>query len=181
MKKQFTCADCPSPAMSPAPASAAAPVSSADRRTVLRAAGLTGAVGIVGAGLAACGGSSPAPASTGAQNPAGGGASTTQPAAAATTSAALAATSQIPVGGGKIFSAQQVVVTQPTAGTFKAFSSTCTHQGCQVNQVVNGLIECPCHGSHYSITDGSVQAGPAPRPLPSEPITVQGGQIFLSA
>jgi Rieske Fe-S protein len=164
------------------PGPAAGPTS--DRRTLLRVAGLTGVVGAVGVGLAACS-SSAAPAAAGAQNTAGsaGAAGNAPTSAAAQTSAdtALGTTSQIPVGGGMIFSAQKVVVTQPTAGTFKAFSSTCTHQGCQVNQVVNGLIECPCHGSHYSITDGSVQAGPAPKPLPAEPITVKAGEIFLTA
>jgi Rieske Fe-S protein len=92
----------------------------------------------------------------------------------------LGTTSDIPVAGGKIFPDQQVVVTQPVAGTFKGFSSTCTHLGCQVNQVTGGLIECPCHGSRYSVTDGSVQAGPAPKPLPPANITVNGGQIILN-
>jgi Rieske Fe-S protein len=165
---------------------------SPERRTLLRVAGVTGVVGVVGAGLAACGGSSSGTSSAGA--PTSAAATTTAGSSAgagtATTTAAaggsnpgteLSATSQIPVGGGMIFSDQKVVVTQPVAGTFKAFSSTCTHMGCQVNQVTNGLIECPCHGSHFSIADGSVKAGPAPSPLPAEPITVQGGQIFLTA
>jgi len=157
---------------------------SSDRRTLLRVAGLTGVAGAMGVGLAACS-SSATPAATGGQNTAGSagsaGGAPTSAAGQTPTETALGTTSQIPVGGGMIFSAQQVVVTQPTAGTFKAFSSTCTHQGCQVNQVVNGLIECPCHGSHYSIKDGSVQAGPAPRPLPAEPITVKAGEIYLTA
>lgn len=92
----------------------------------------------------------------------------------------LGKTTDIPVGGGKIFGSQGVVVTQPTAGTFKAFSSTCTHQGCAVSQVVDGLIECPCHGSAFSITDAAVKAGPAPSPLPAKQITVTGDQIALA-
>jgi Rieske Fe-S protein len=92
----------------------------------------------------------------------------------------LTATSDIPVGGGKIFTDQQVVVTQPTAGEFKGFSSTCTHQGCQVNKIVGGSIECPCHGSMYSIVDGSVQSGPAPKPLPAVKLSVQGDEISLA-
>lgn len=92
----------------------------------------------------------------------------------------LGKTTDIPVGGGKIFESQGVVVTQPTAGTFKAFSSTCTHQGCTVSQVVDGLIECPCHGSAFSITDAAVKAGPAPSPLPAKQITVTGDQITLA-
>jgi Rieske Fe-S protein len=154
---------------------------STDRRTVLRAAGLTGAACAAGVCLTACGGSS---SSTGAAaqstTAAAGGGSATTPAQSGS-GTLLGATSQIPVGGGMIFASQKVVVTQPTAGTYKAFSSTCTHMGCQVNQVTGGLIECPCHGSHYSIVDGSVKAGPAPLPLPAEPITVKSGQIFLTA
>ncbi len=76
---------------------------------------------------------------------------------------ALAATSKIPVGSGMIFTGPQVVVTQPTAGEFKAFSAVCTHMGCIVNQISNGTIDCPCHGSQYSITTGDVVAGPAPQ------------------
>ena len=57
-----------------------------------------------------------------------------------------------------IFPGPQVVVTQPTAGEFKAFSAVCTHMGCIVNQISNGTIDCPCHGSQYSITTGDVVA-----------------------
>ncbi|TDO44838.1 nitrite reductase/ring-hydroxylating ferredoxin subunit [Kribbella sp. VKM Ac-2571] len=92
----------------------------------------------------------------------------------------LGKTEDIPVGGGKIFAPQRVVVTQPVKGTFKAFSSICTHQSCPVASVSGGTINCDCHGSKYSITDGSVKAGPAPRPLPLEQITVSGDDITLT-
>ena len=101
------------------------------------------------------------------------------PTNSAPAAAVLAKTSEIPVGGGVIFAAQQVVVTQPKKGTFKAFVSTCTHQGCQVSAVVNGTINCPCHGSKYKITDASVVSGPAPHPLPPKNIKVSGGEITL--
>ncbi|OAR25099.1 iron sulfur protein [Streptomyces sp. ERV7] len=92
----------------------------------------------------------------------------------------LAKTSDIPVGGGKVFAAKKVVVTQPEAGTFKAFSAICTHQGCTVKDVAGGTINCPCHGSKYRVADASVAAGPAPRPLPAKPITVENGSIRLA-
>jgi len=92
---------------------------------------------------------------------------------------ALTPTSKIPVGGGEVFSGPQVVVTQPTAGEFKAFSAVCTHMGCIVNQVSGGTIDCPCHGSQYSISTGDVVAGPAPRPLSVKQIKVSGDSIFL--
>jgi Rieske Fe-S protein len=121
--------------------------------------GLAGVVTACGAG-----GSSSAPAAAGA---------------AATPANALAATGEIPVGSGKIFTGPKVVVTQPTAGDFKAFSAVCTHMGCIVGTVSNGTIDCPCHGSQYSISTGDVVAGPAPKPLPAEQIKVSGGSIFL--
>ena len=62
-----------------------------------------------------------------------------------------------------MFADKDVVVTQPTAGEFKAFSATCTHQGCKVKSVADGVIVCPCHGSKFAIADGSVAAGPAKR------------------
>src|SRR5205823_13269055 len=62
----------------------------------------------------------------------------------------LAKTTDIPVGGGKIIDAEKVVVTQPSKGTFKCFSAVCTHAGCTVSGVSNGIISCPCHGSRFS-------------------------------
>jgi nitrite reductase/ring-hydroxylating ferredoxin subunit len=93
---------------------------------------------------------------------------------------ALAKTSEIPEGSGKIFKDAGVVVTQPTAGEFKAFSSKCTHQGCAVTGISNGVITCPCHKSEFSVTDGSVKKGPASQPLPEQKITVSGDSIALA-
>ncbi len=91
-----------------------------------------------------------------------------------------AATADIPVGGGVIFADQDLVITQPVAGEFKAFSATCTHQGCAVTTVRDGTINCPCHSSFFAIADGSVTGGPAPRPLPERAITVSDGSIDLA-
>jgi Rieske Fe-S protein len=93
---------------------------------------------------------------------------------------ALAKVADIPVGGGKIFTDQKVVVTQPQQGTIKAFSTTCTHAGCAVDEVSGGTINCPCHGSKYRIADGAVAAGPAPKPLPAVAVTVNGDTISLA-
>lgn len=110
----------------------------------------------------------------------GSGAGTAAPSVATTPGASLATESEIPVGGGKILTAEQLVLTQPVAGQFKAFSAVCTHQQCLVTQISNGIIQCPCHGSQFSIKDGSVVGGPAPAPLPSEKITVKNGKISLA-
>lgn len=88
-------------------------------------------------------------------------------------------TGDIPVGGGKIYKDQNIVVTQPKSGEFKAFDATCTHQACPVSQIVKGEIICTCHGSKFSATDGFVTQGPATQPLTEQTITVKGDEIVL--
>ncbi|GAA3629358.1 Rieske (2Fe-2S) protein [Microlunatus ginsengisoli] len=102
-----------------------------------------------------------------------------EPSGGAPTGGLTAPTAEIPVGGGKIFDQQKVVVTQPAAGQFKAFSAICTHQGCTVGTVAT-TIDCPCHGSKFSITDGSVVNGPATAPLPALTAKVQGSDVVVS-
>lgn len=85
----------------------------------------------------------------------------------------------IPEGGGKIFADADTVVTQPESGDFKAFSATCTHQGCKVSSIEDGAIVCGCHGSEFSIKDGSVLNGPATAPLPEKGISVDGDGITV--
>jgi len=140
------------------------------RRSVLLGAGAVGATTV----LAGCGDDS-GTGTSGSGTP-GATAAPTQPTDGG---GALAKASDIPVGGGKIFAGQGVVVTQPVAGTFKAFSSTCTHQGCPVASVDGGTINCTCHQSKFSIDDGSVKAGPATKALPEKNISVAGESITL--
>ncbi|MCF3130269.1 Rieske (2Fe-2S) protein [Streptomyces olivochromogenes] len=159
------------------------PATGPARRTVVAAAGAAG----LAAALTACGSgddssdSSSVSGSGGSQDgnasSAGGSGGGDNAAAGGT---ALAKTSEIPEGGGKIFKDQGVVVTQPKAGTYKAFSSKCTHQGCAVGSVADGVIVCPCHNSHFSAEDGSVKKGPATKPLPAANITVSGEDIKLA-
>ncbi|MFF5006681.1 Rieske (2Fe-2S) protein [Streptomyces phaeochromogenes] len=111
------------------------------------------------------GASSVAPAESGGEAPAG---------------EALTKTGDIPVGGGKIFKDEKVVVTQPEKGDFKAFSAVCTHQGCIVANVSDGTINCTCHGSEFRIADGAVAKGPAQKPLPAKQITVTGDSISVT-
>ena len=92
----------------------------------------------------------------------------------------IASTADIEVGGGTIISDEGVVITQPSEGDFRAFSSTCTHQGCQVSEVSDGTINCKCHGSQFSIEDGEPESGPASTPLREVAITVEGDQIQLA-
>src|SRR5215469_2108531 len=89
----------------------------------------------------------------------------------------LACASDVPVGGGKILTDKKIVITQPHSGDFQGFSAVCTHAGCIVGSVSGGTINCPCHGSRFSITNGSVVNGPAASPLPPVDIKVQGTSI----
>jgi Rieske Fe-S protein len=95
------------------------------------------------------------------------------------TGTVLAAASEIPVGGGKIFTAAKVVVTQPVSGQYLGFSAVCTHVGCILSEVADGTIDCPCHGSEFKITTGAVVTGPAPSPLPKKQIKIVNGQVVL--
>ena len=128
--------------------------------------------GVVGLGVgvplvAACG--------SGTSSGSGGGSSS-----AGTSGGSIGKTSEVPVGSGKIFAADKVVVTQPTAGDFKAFSAVCTHQGCVVAEIKGQDIDCTCHGSRFSITDGSVVNGPATKPLEPLKVSVQGDNISVA-
>lgn len=86
----------------------------------------------------------------------------------------------VPVGGGVIMANANFVVTQPTAGTYKAFSNVCTHQGCPVSSISNGQIICTCHNSHFSVKDGSVVSGPARRALAGATVTQSGDSLVIS-
>ncbi len=153
-------------------------VPAASRRTLLACAGAACAAVLAGCarydsthgGVA---GSQPAQASSRAAAPAGPGSG----AAASSGPAVLAKTADIPVGGGKVLADRNIVITQPQAGSFHAVTAVCTHQGCIVDSVSGGTINCPCHGSKFSIADGSVVNGPAASPLAAVSIQVQGSSI----
>jgi Rieske Fe-S protein len=143
------------------------------RRTVIMTTGLAAAAI---AGLSSCTNYGTAPAAEPSAAGTSGGATAGSSAAAGPVTVKEA---DIPVGSGKIFPDAQTVITQPKKGEFKAFSAICTHQGCVVDTVTN-TINCPCHGSKYSITDGSVVNPPAPQPLPAKTIKVSGDTLTVT-
>ena len=161
-------------------------VPASSRRTLLACAGAACAAALAGCarynsnngGVA---GSQPAQSSSPPAAPAGSGAAGSGAAGSGAAAPAgppvLASTTDIPVGGGKILAEKKIVITQPKASSFRAFTAVCTHQGCIVGSVAGGTINCPCHGSKFSISDGSVVNGPAASPLAPVSIKVQGTSI----
>lgn len=111
--------------------------------------------------------------------PGPGGASSEGPQAPPTDGHPAVETARVPVGGGIVLAEQRVVFTQPHVGQFRAFSAICTHMGCTVGEVSEGLIKCPCHGSQYAIADGTVVRGPAARALASYGVRVAGDTITV--
>lgn len=154
------------------------PVSSPSRRTVVAAVGAAG----LAVALTACGSDDDASGSSTEQGAAGGGASTeaSSGSTAGAGGAALAKTADIPEGGGKVFSDEKVVVSQPTAGDYKAFSTICTHQQCPMTDLQGDTLTCACHKSQFSVLDGSVKKGPATQPLAAKEISVAGDSITLA-
>jgi nitrite reductase/ring-hydroxylating ferredoxin subunit len=141
----------------------------ASRRAVLAGAAAGAAGAAVVAALAAC--SSDKPSTSGGGSTAGG-----------------VKKSDIPEGGGKVYGDDKIVVTQPTAGTYKAFSAVCTHQGCILAEVSGGTINCSCHGSKFSIADGSVKEAAngdkenkaGQKGLAAKTVTVDGDNLKIS-
>ena len=130
---------------------------------MIRGAGLV----LTAGALTACGGGEKSASSS----------TSAAPPTAAAAGAVITKTSDVPVGSGVIV--EDIVVTQPSAGVFKGFSSKCTHKGCAVNKVADGTIDCPCHGSKYNL-DGTVANGPATQPLEAKDVVVQGDSIVLA-
>ena len=138
-----------------------------DRRSLIKAAAVI-AIPVAGASVvAACSSSNSkqAPNNSGSSSSGGG---------------LSVPVANVPVGGGFVNTDARVVVTQPSAGTFKAFSAVCTHQGCTVNEVSNNQIHCPCHGSIFNATDGSVVNGPATSPLSTLNVAVTGANVEVT-
>jgi menaquinol-cytochrome c reductase iron-sulfur subunit len=62
---------------------------------------------------------------------------------------------------------------------FVAFSVNCTHLGCPVRWLPDAeLFMCPCHGGVY-YKDGTVAAGPPPKPLVRYDVRIENGQVMV--
>lgn len=135
---------------------------------ISRRAVAIGTCAVAGAALAGC-----TAYDTSVEDP-----NTAEPTATKAAGTRITAAADVPVGGGVVVKDDKIVVTQPTKGEFKGFTAVCTHAGCVVAKVADGTINCPCHGSKFSINDGSVVAGPAKQPLAEVSVSVEGGQVI---
>ncbi len=66
------------------------------------------------------------------------------------------------------------------AGQWRAFSATCTHAPCTV-QFAGSSIQCPCHGGTFSPSNGAVQGGPPPSPLPQMTVLIENNDLYVTA
>lgn len=81
--------------------------------------------------------------------------------------------------GAVLFMPRQKIIVARNAKGFFAMSATCTHLGCMTRyEPLEGRIFCPCHGSQFDL-EGTVKAGPAPRPLPRLTLTLEGGFLVV--
>jgi 3-phenylpropionate/trans-cinnamate dioxygenase ferredoxin subunit len=67
-------------------------------------------------------------------------------------------------------------------GALYAFDDTCTHMGCSLAQgeLDGTVIECPCHGSRFDVTSGSVRQGPATDPVETFEVKVEGNELKIA-
>ena len=138
------------------------------RRTVIMTSGLAAAAI---AGLSSCTNYSTAPASA---------PSTATPSGSSAAAGPLTVKeADIPVGSGKIFPDAQAVITQPKRESSRRSAPSVRIMGCLVDSITT-TINCPCHGSKYSIADGSVVNPPAPKPLPPKTIKVEGTDLVVN-
>jgi nitrite reductase/ring-hydroxylating ferredoxin subunit len=149
-----------------------------DRRAMLRCGAALAFAGLTAPILVACGSdgeagstSSPTTGSTPTDTATSGTPTT------GSSGTVLGKASEIPVGGGMVYKDKKVIVVQPTAGTYKGYTTSCTHMGVQITAVEGGTMNCPAHGSKFKIADGSVANGPATTPLPTVTVAVEGGNV----
>lgn len=142
------------------------------RRSLLLGAGVTAGGALALSACAPSAGENPAPSATGASGAAG----------ATGAPARVAKLSDVKVGAtatGKV-NGKTVVIFRPEETKVIAYDAACTHAGCPVAPA-GPDFECPCHGSSFKGSDGSVITGPAREPLASLSAAIDGDWITVTA
>jgi nitrite reductase/ring-hydroxylating ferredoxin subunit len=65
------------------------------------------------------------------------------------------------------------------AGRILAIHNRCSHRGCPLSdgEVADGMVTCSCHGSRFSLEDGTVLRGPATSDQPAFDVREQDGRV----
>jgi Rieske Fe-S protein len=97
----------------------------------------------------------------------------------------IATLGDVPVGGVKLFNypaeTDPCILVRSDQDTYVAYSQVCTHLSCAVFfSAETSRLECPCHRGSFSVADGSVIAGPPPRPLPRVVLERRGRELVAT-
>lgn len=73
------------------------------------------------------------------------------------------------------------IVLARTEEGYVAFDDHCTHKGGSLasGMMICGTVQCPWHGSQFSVKDGSVKAGPAEEGIRTYEVTKRDGEVML--
>lgn len=76
---------------------------------------------------------------------------------------------------------KRVVIARSEDG-YVAFDDHCSHRGGSLagGSMICGTVQCPWHGSQFSVTDGTVKAGPAKMPIVTYKLREEKGKLFLT-
>lgn len=92
--------------------------------------------------------------------------------------------SEISEGGLRAFDVGGTrVAVANVGGTLHAFSNTCTHKQCSLadGELDGTTVTCPCHGSQFEVTTGSVLNPPAVEPVRTYVVRVEGDELHIEA
>jgi nitrite reductase/ring-hydroxylating ferredoxin subunit len=73
------------------------------------------------------------------------------------------------------------IVLARTEDGYRACDDRCTHKGGPLSDGVLacGTVQCPWHGSQFSVKSGQVKAGPAEKPIQTYRVTEENGKVQL--
>ena len=68
-------------------------------------------------------------------------------------------------------------------GQLHAFDDKCTHMGCSLARgtLEGATVICPCHGSKFDVTSGTVLRGPATRPVRSRLVQIEDESLLVES
>ena len=66
-------------------------------------------------------------------------------------------------------------------GDVYAISDICSHEEIELSEgdLDGEFVECPSHGSRFDVKTGAVTSVPATKPVPSYPVTIEDGEVFV--